>query len=147
MVNHRVVDNWTAVELKLINQKIESINEYLETPNFKLWLGDDGVLRLRVKPGTYITSEIAKQTAEPVVAIVREKHAPLLIYMDGLKGIDRDARLIYTGMSVPTPVALVGGSPIARVIGNYFILINKPARLQLRMFANEENAIKWLKGI
>lgn len=123
------------------------MKEYQETLNFKLWLGDDDVIREKWTPGTYVTLELAKQSVEPVLAICKEKPYPLLVHLDGIKGMDRDARVYYSGLDGPSAVALVGVSPIARVIGNLFIGLNKQTtQLNLRMFAQEEEALTWLKA-
>ena len=118
---------------------------YTETPNFKCWLGDDDVIRSQWTPGTYITYELAKQTVAPVAEFNKEKQHPLLSDLDGIKGMAREARVIFSEMDGPSAVALVGGSPIARVIGNMFIGLNKQTKLPLRMFANEKEALNWLK--
>ncbi len=125
---------------------MKEYREYKETPNFKLWLGDDDILRLKWTPGTYITLELAKLSVEPVTAIVKEKPYPLLVLLDGIKGMDRETRIYYSGMDGPSAVGLVGVSPISRVIGNLFIGLNKQTQLNLRMFAKEEEALIWLKG-
>ncbi len=121
------------------------MKEYKENPYFKFWLGDDNVIREQWIPGTYITLELAKLTAEPVKEILKKGTYPLLVLLDGIKGMDREARVIYSEMDGPSAVALVGVSPIARVIGNLFIGLNKSTKLPLRMFAKEEEALKWLK--
>jgi hypothetical protein len=125
---------------------MESMKDYMESPDFKVWLGDDEILRVQWVPGTNITAELAKQSADAVEVILKEKVYPFLVLLDGIKGMDREARLIYSGMGGPSAVALVGVSPIARVIGNLFIGLNKQTQVKLRMFATEEEATKWLKG-
>ena len=120
---------------------------YTETTNFKSWLGDDDVIRLQYTTGLQITYDVARLTVEPVEEINIEKQHPLLVTLDGIKGMDREARVMYSEMSGPSAVALVGVSPIGRVIGNLFIGLNKQTKLPLRMFAKEEEAVKWLKGL
>jgi hypothetical protein len=119
---------------------------YKETPNFNFWLGDDDVIHLEWIPGTYITLELALVSVEMVNVILKEGSHPLLVLLDGIKGMARDARETYSGMSGPSAVALVGVLPIARVIGNLFIGLNKQRQLKLRMFATDEEALEWLKG-
>ena len=118
---------------------------YTETPYFKCWLGDDDVIRSQWTPGTYITYELAKLTVAPVAEINKDKQHPLLSDLDGIKGMAREARVIFSETEGPSAVALVGGSPIARVIGNLFIGLNKQMKLPLRMLANGKEALNWLK--
>jgi hypothetical protein len=42
-------------------------------------------------------------------------------------------------------VALLVGSPVTRVIGNFFIGLNKP-RWPVRLFRSESDALAWLGG-
>lgn len=118
----------------------------IETPHFKVWLGEDGIIRFRWTPGMHVTLDLAKQTEKPVARFNTKKTHPLLVFLDGTKSIDRDARICLSNMAGPSAVALVGVSPIARIIGNMFIGLNRQVTLPLRMFTTEDKAVQWLKG-
>jgi len=65
----------------------------------------------------------------------------LLVLLDGIKGLDREARLIYSNINNPGAVALVGVSPISRILGNMFIKLRQPTKAKLKMFALEDAAL------
>lgn len=75
------------------------------------------------------------------------KH-PALIDMTNVQTIDYAARKYIaeeTG-DVINAVALITKSPISRVIGNFFIGINKPT-YPARLFTNQQEAIHWLQEV
>ncbi len=75
------------------------------------------------------------------------KH-PALIDMTNVQTIDYAARKYIaeeTG-DVINAVALITRSPISRVIGNFFIGINKPT-YPARLFTNQHDAIHWLQEV
>ena len=75
------------------------------------------------------------------------KH-PALIDMTNVQTMDYAARKYIaeeTG-DVINAVALITNSPINRVIGNFFIGINKPT-YPARIFTNQQDAIHWLQEV
>ena len=75
--------------------------------------------------------------------------APCLVLMGETRGIERDARTYFAhhddNARVTTLAALVIGSPVSRVIGNFFIGLSKP-KFPTRLFNDVEEAETWLKG-
>jgi hypothetical protein len=66
----------------------------------------------------------------------------------GIASQDRAARAWYaspnTGKHV-CAVALLVGSPLSRIIGNFFMGLNKPP-FPVRIFGDEAEALAWLTG-
>jgi len=63
-----------------------------------------------------------------------------------MQGIERDARVYYSSRDFAqrtTAVALLVGSPVTRVMANFFISINKPA-IPTQLFTSEVEAVAWL---
>jgi hypothetical protein len=59
----------------------------------------------------------------------------------------RDAREYFSTRGRDTKInsmAVLIKSPISRVVGNFFLGINKPA-VPTRLFDNEADALEWLK--
>ena len=118
-----------------------------EVTCYHTWMGDDGIARTKVKPGSEVTVETARENSDAVNALFTEKKFPLLIDARGIKSITREARNQFTtrGRETNTKAfAILIGSPLSRVIGNFFMGINKPA-LPTRLFENETDAERWLK--
>ena len=74
-----------------------------------------------------------------------EKH-PALIDMTQVKTMDYESRKYIAEKTgdVISAVALITNSPISRVIGNFFIGINKP-NYPAKLFNNKEEALIWLQ--
>lgn len=62
--------------------------------------------------------------------------------------VDRGARAFFAGeeyMRLCSQTALVVGSPVSRVIGNFFVGLNRP-RYPYRIFDDPALATEWLRG-
>lgn len=104
--------------------------------------------------GTYkqgpVTLDMAKKIVINRLNFTGDRKVPLLINDIGLKGIERDAREYLStdyalqGMSAG---ALVTSSVFGAYLANFFLKIslNKP-KIPVRIFSNEEDAIKWLSN-
>lgn len=75
---------------------------------------------------------------------------PVLVDISNIKTLSREARLYVTNspesVSICKAVALLVGSPITSVIGNFFMGLNKPV-YPLKLFNQLEEAVKWLKSL
>lgn len=102
----------------------------------------------------YGLAEVDEQHAREVIAAATAAMAPprptlTLVQLARVRSVSRQARTFFASspenMAIASRVAMVGASPIARVIGNFFLGLNKPP-VPVRLFATEEEAIAWLKG-
>jgi hypothetical protein len=119
--------------------------EPIETPDFTFWMEDDGILRLRFPPGTKIDLAVAKRAVEAGLGIFRKHPCPMLAFLDEVKSLGHEARSYVSRATGPTAIGLVVGSPIGRVIGSMYIGLLRQPPYPVRMFATEEQALKWLK--
>lgn len=112
------------------------------------WMGDDGIARTKVKPNIEITLEYALENTEAVSSLYIDKKFPILIDSRGIRSMSREAREHFSTRgrdSKTNAFGIVIKSPLSRVVGNFFLGLNKPA-VPTRLFDNEEDAIKWLKN-
>jgi len=120
--------------------------EVVTTGTAKLWIGEDGILRVICLPGSVHGLAQAKENC----ASIRHKHAkkiPALIDLRRISVVTREAREFFgspdnNGISA---AALLVQSPLSRVIGNFFTGLSKMA-VQHRLFTSESEAIGWLRG-
>ncbi|MBP9899505.1 MAG: hypothetical protein KBF28_14085 [Gemmatimonadales bacterium] len=122
----------------------------LTTRTEKVWLGDDGILRAVVAPGLVTTLDDAK---ENVLAFGRAGGGTRRLCVIDMRAhaasATRDAREYYAGpenAKVVLAVALLVRSSIGRMMGNFFLGINKTV-FPLRLFGEPEPAIEWLRGL
>ncbi len=120
----------------------------VEVRTHLIWLGDDGIVRAKVKPHVKITLDDAKICIRAISEVCGGKQTPALVDMTDLVEMEREVRLFFAGEEtarVETAAALLINSPVARAIGNFFMGFNKPI-LPVRLFTSEAEALAWLKG-
>ncbi len=111
------------------------------------WMGEDGIARTSVKPNIDIVLEHAVENSAVVTSFFKEKKFPILIDARNIKSMSYEARHHFSAHGRETKTNAFGiiiGSPISRVLGNFYLGINKPA-VPTKLFDNEEDATKWLK--
>jgi hypothetical protein len=117
----------------------------LESKEFKTWLSDN-IIYTEVKLNAIIDLEAAKNNTEMVRKLSGEKKYPLLVDLNNIKSITKEAR-DHFAMKGREPLinslAMVIKSPISRMIGNYFINLSSPI-VPTKLFNSKEKAIKWL---
>lgn len=122
----------------------------IEITCYHTWRGEDGIARTKVKPGSEVGIKEARENSRAVNSLsVNGDKFPLLIDARGIKSMSREARNQFSTRGRETQVtsfAIIIDSPLSRVIGNFFMGINKPA-VPTRLFENEKAAIKWLLSL
>jgi hypothetical protein len=118
-----------------------------ELTAFWTWMGSDGICRTKTKPRAEITLKEAEENSVTVNSFYKGKNFPLLIDTRDIKYIERKAREHFSIGNRDTHVtafALLVKSPLSRMIGNFFMGLNKPS-VPARLFDKETEAIEWLK--
>ena len=113
-----------------------------------LSLAEDGVLRITNKPGAVIGQAQAEEIMQTLLRILKVTPIPLFVDGTQIRSMDRKARRIFAGpraQSIIKAQAILTRSPIARMIGSFFLGINRPS-FPIRLFTEEDTAIDWLKG-
>ena len=77
---------------------------------------------------------------------MNRKKTRVLIDMTSITEISKEARDYFANertASIQRATALLIGSPVSRVIGNFFMGLNKPVS-PTRLFTDPQKAIQWL---
>lgn len=89
--------------------------------------------------------------AEEALRLIREigggQKSCLLMDISRLKSMSREARTYFSAPDRTEDllaVALIINSPLSRVIGNFFLGLNKAA-IPVRLFTEEKQAVDWLR--
>ena len=118
----------------------------LTTRTAKLAIDEYGILQVVQAPGSEQTFADADETVKASIELAGSKRWPMLVDMSGVKSIDRAARGRYARPDNQESVyalALVVGNPLNRMIGNFFIGLNK-APVPTRLFGSRREARQWL---
>lgn len=115
--------------------------------DFVTWMGNDGICRTKVKKGADIDLVSAIENTKAVDSFYIGKHYPIIIDSSDIHSMSREARKHFSTNGRVTSInsmAIVVSSPISKVIGNFFLGLNKP-EVPARLFNNEKEALVWLK--
>jgi SpoIIAA-like len=122
--------------------------EEIVTRVTKVWLGEDGIARVIHFQGAEVTLEDAKETMTAYLEISKGKRLPLFVDTKEMKFMSREVRLYYASeeaAKVASAVAIIVGTPVSRVLGNFYLGLSNP-HLPSRLFSSEQEALEWLKG-
>jgi len=117
------------------------------TRTAQLWLDDSGIVHVIQAAGSEQDAADARENCDASVTLSEGVRRPMLVDMSQVKSISREARAVYSqrqNADTVTALALVIGSPLSRVIGNFFIGLNK-APMPTRLFTSTEDALVWLR--
>jgi hypothetical protein len=118
-----------------------------ESPWFTVVLREDGILAYYPIAGLVLTHPIALKVIEIGLQIV-DGPKPTLVLMQDMARVDRDARAFFASEDYShlcSQTALVVGSPVSRVIANFFVGLNRP-RYPVKTFDDCKPAVEWLRG-
>ena len=111
------------------------------------WADENGILRVVHKKGSRMTLKEAIEDVTVGNEVLNGKRGPVLVDIRESDGIDRDARDYFTSDDVRrhrSAAAMLVGNPISRMIGNFFLGLNKTP-MPLRLFTDEGEALAWLR--
>ena len=109
---------------------------------------EPGIARIIYKADARVTIAEARENVEAVAKVGDGVPSPVFIDVRPLSTIDRDSRQYFVGDEageVTSATALLVDSPMSRVIGNFFIGVNR-SEWPVRMFSGESEAMVWLEG-
>ena len=119
--------------------------DFIENEHIKIWIEDEIVHGLYKK-----SAIIGLKAAQDVVAlrlkIQNGKSYKGIAYTSHMGVVSPEARkyLAAAGYEGIEKAAIITNSHMSNLIGNLFILSNKPPK-PTRLFKNVEDAVKWLK--
>jgi hypothetical protein len=121
-----------------------------ESPSkaFTTFLNEDGIAITRVREDAEITIAEAKANTETIIRLTQGRTCPILVDTRMIKSISNEAREHFAmrgRVAHVNSIALLIQSPVSRIIGNFYISLNKPA-VPTRLFTDESAALLWLRS-
>lgn len=104
----------------------------------------DNVLHLVWDKDCTITAEDAKHAMAAVNALADATDLPLLVDMETTRTVTRDARAVFAIPCLASRIALLGSSPVDRMIANFFLGASFPP-CPTQFFTSRRMAIAWLQ--
>lgn len=119
--------------------------DHVQGDRFEVSVTDGGVLRLDLADNAEITSSDAEAALDAVALLSAGVRRPLLVDMRSVGPMKRPTRKVFARASVATRVALLVGSPVSRLVGNFALGLDRPETdTVLRVFDDEAAARRWL---
>jgi hypothetical protein len=120
----------------------------LVTRTCTLW-PEAGVMRARFHEGADVSLEDARENLAATARLTAGHRALALIDLRPVRTQSPEARALFAGpeaAKVSQAVALLIGSPLSRVLGNFYLRFNRP-ETPTRLFSSEAEALGWLVSI
>ena len=120
-----------------------------ETSTQKLYWDSENEIVWGELFGDQVNGEFARENIDAQESVrdgLNKAKIRVLIDMPAVTEISKEARDYFANertASVQRATALLIGSPVSRVIGNFFLGLNKPIS-PTRLFTDSEEAIRWL---
>ena len=120
---------------------------YRETSKIKFTLRLDNILFTECFPNTVMTLEDGKESTRISAEMVSNIPLPLLCDLTNVVKMTQECRAHFAGeehAKTFNKCALIVTNPISKIIGNFFLGLNKPLK-PTKLFTDMEAGLKWLK--
>ena len=115
-------------------------------PKFRMWLRPDGIVQLVWAPRAAMGLDDALAATDAMARLTGGRRSPLLVDTRDAGPQDRPARTEFVRRGdLVSAVALLVGTPLSRMMGNFFLSVSKPMA-PTRLFDDETSALAWLQG-
>jgi len=109
-----------------------------------LTIDDEGFIRLLWPVGAKITGPSAQEAFDEVNRISADARRPMLVDMATTKSVAREARAVFGVPCAASRIALLGKSPVDRVIANFTLGVSQ-VPCPTRFFTDREKAMAFLR--
>lgn len=106
-------------------------------------LDAEGVLHLVWKPGTFLEADDVHAAMAKVNEVADGGEYPMLIDIANTQAVTRQAKSVFSIRCAASRIALLGSSPVNRVIAN-FAMARRTLPCPTRFFASRKEAMSWL---
>ncbi len=120
----------------------------IKTRNAEIWMDEHGICNQIYSSGARVTYEDTLNECRLISEMSGPEKVPILVDLNLVKSVCRESRMYYAGTEAEKifkVAALLVGTQMSRVLGNFFIGLNKPV-VPVKLFTSEKEALKWLKG-
>ena len=105
---------------------------------------EDGIVMLRWPDDAVIDGVAARRAFDEVNRVSADRRRPMLVDMAKTKSVAREARTVFGQPSAASRIALLGRSPVDRVIANFTLGVFK-VPCPTKFFTNRDQAMAFLR--
>lgn len=110
-----------------------------------LEMRNGGLLHLRWLPGVHNQVEDARDAMAKVNEVCQQEQHAMLVDMAAVGSVSREARAVWSIPCSASRIALLGKSPVDRVLANFFLGVHVPP-CPTRFFTSRSEALDWLSA-
>jgi len=117
-----------------------------ETRVFYTWM-ENGICFTEVKQDGIIELPDAEENTIVVKKLTNNSACPILVDLRKIRSISKEARDHFSMRNrVPgvNAIAMLIKSPVSRIIGNFFLGLNKPV-VETQLFTSKQKALGWVE--
>jgi hypothetical protein len=107
-------------------------------------LRSDGIIHLIWEPKVRIELQDAEAAMAAVNRIAGDSTYPMLVDMATTEDVTRAARSVFSIPCAANRIALLGASPVDRIIANFFLGVHIPP-CPTRFFTSRTESMTWLQ--
>lgn len=105
-----------------------------------------GICRITLRPNARITEEDGSRTREELLALTGGARGGVLLEITGVGSVSREAISVYSSAVTVSAFAILGTSPVDRVIAHGLLGLPLPA-CPSQYFTDEAAALDWLETL
>ena len=105
----------------------------------------DDVVAITLVPGTQITHVDTLKIRGQLIDVFNGQASGLMLQLAGVATIDREAMTLYAKAVAVSALAVVGSSPVDRVVAHRLVGMTSP-RCPHRYFTCRDEALEWLRS-
>jgi len=124
-------------------------SEVVDTSVSDVWLDEEGILHEVAHERAHVTLATARREVAAMKRVAGGGRYPILVDIRNSRSVTRDARQYLSGPEAAecvTAVALLTGSALTKIMGNFFIGFNR-GTFPTRVFSDEGAALEWLRSV
>lgn len=120
----------------------------VSTESVEMYLDSENILRVKAHEGATLDLDQAKKDLEIMREVAGDKKVYVISNISGARAMSVEARNFVSEVfpSQFLAAALIIGNPVSRIIGNFFIGLNR-ADMKSRLFTSEEKALNWIRKL
>jgi hypothetical protein len=119
--------------------------EGISNPKFRMALRPDGMVHVVWAQAASVTLDDAIAVTDALTMLTGGRKACLIVDTNNAEPVERAARMEFAGRhDLFAAVALIAGTPLSRLIGNFYLTANKPM-VPTQLFEDEGSAVAWLR--
>jgi hypothetical protein len=104
---------------------------------------ESGIIEVTLPPNQEIAGAEARVAGAAVRALADGRRVPVMLVITGVIGVSVEARQVYVSSIAASAFALVGETPVDRVIAHY-LLRSRTETIPAQFFTSEAEALEWL---